>query len=404
MIEFVYSLESDPKRAFEEIKAKAREIGFEPNLAIFFLTEKLQKNPELFKFDFTTLSIPVEGIITPGRIWMRGCLCMLADVKYNLNVLRGKASEVVERLRDVEKGRFNLLVYPLFYIENWRSFIGNYLRLKLTSDATKASRIYENGIYPMNSLLRSFRDEGKTAASFNLFPLKFGVGRPQIYLNGGKVGRGVIHLAIDRKFDVEYTDFLPERGKSVEETKEILKQEFQFIKEVEVNKSGIVISEVDGRSVKDFLREYRIRMRGELEKDVEEERFFGASPYIISLISKETFGSACLGLFDYDLKMYPSLFDLDVFMDTGIFFGEKISGGVERVKKELNAEADFIALDQNLALMFEKRLVEVFKDFSGFGAVTSYPSKCGPNSVRRMSEIEKDIFVNATLSTIMIKF
>lgn len=403
MIEFIYSLESDPKKAFEEIKAKVREIDFEPNLATFFLTEKLQKNSRTFKFDFTTLSIPVEGIITPGTIWMRGCLCMLADVKYNLNVLRGNASEVVEQLRSVEKGKLNLLAYPLFYIESKLSLIDKYLKLRLTSDAMKASKIYENGIYPMNSLLRPFRDEGKTAVSFNLFPLKWSISKPQIYLNGEKVGRGVIHLAIDRKFDVKYTDFLPERGKSAEETKEILRQEFQFIKEVEVKKSGIAISEIDGKSVRDFLRGYRIRMREELEKDMEEERFFGASPYGLYFISKETFGSAGLGLFDYDLKMYPSLFDLDIFTDEGIFVGERISGGIERVKKELNFEADFIALDQNFILMFEEGLVKVLKDFNGFGVITSCPSKCGPD-LMRMSEIEKNIFVNTTFSTLMMKF
>jgi len=189
MIEFAYSLKSDAKKAFDEIRSKSGNLYFKPNLAVVYLTENLQKDAKVFKFDFNTLCIPVEGFITPQRVWTRGCLCMFMDIDYSLNVLKGSINEVVEQLRNAEKGEFNLLVYPLFYVESYRSSIGKYLKLKLTSDIETASQIYGEMIYPMNTMLRPFRDESKEAVSLNIFPLKLGFGKPQIFLNGEKLGR-----------------------------------------------------------------------------------------------------------------------------------------------------------------------------------------------------------------------
>jgi hypothetical protein len=404
MIEFAYSLKNDPKKAFDEIRSKAENLDFRPNLAIVYLTEHLQKDAKVFKFDFDTLCVPVEGFITPDGVWTRGCLCMFADIDYTLNVFRGNPDEVVEQLRSAEKGRFNLLVYPLFYVDSRYSFVGKYIRLKLTSDLEKASRIYEDMIYPMNTMLRPFRDDCKEAVALNLFPIKFGIGKPQICLNGEKIGRGVVHLSFNHKFGANYTDFLPERGKDVEETKEILRKEFQFIEEAEVEKSRLAIGKINGLSVREYLRKHRVRMREDLEKDMEEDEFFGATPYGLLFFSKETGGVAGLGLMDYDLRFYPSLFDLTLFEDEAVFFGERLSEGLKKVNSILKKKkTDFILLDQNIILMFEEKIVPILKDLNVYGLITSYPSFTGNVVGRIMTEIENNIFTNTAFSTILLR-
>ncbi|MBO8179234.1 MAG: hypothetical protein H0Z19_01940 [Archaeoglobus sp.] len=405
MIEFAYSLKNDARRAFDEIKSKAENLDFKPNLAIVYLTESLQKDAKVFKFNFNTLCIPVEGFITPEGVWTRGCLCMFADIEYSLNVFKGNVNEVVEQLRNAEKGKFNLLVYPLFYVESRYAFLGKYLRLKITSDLEKASKIYENLIYPMNTMLRPFRDESKEAVSLNLFPIKFGIGKPQIYVNGERVGRGVVHLSFDREFVVDYTDFLPERQKDIEQTKEILKKEFQFVEEVKVKKSRLAIGNIGELSIREYLRKHRIKMREDLEKDIEEEEFLGATPYGLLFFSRETGGVAGLGLMDYDLKFYPSLFDLTLFENRAIFFGEKLSGGISKIASELNKKRfDFILFDQYIMLMFEEKIVDLFKKRKKYGIITSCPSYTGNIERKIMTEIENKIAVNTFLSTVLINF
>ena len=405
MIEFAYSLKNDARRAFDEIKSKAENLDFKPNLAIVYLTESLQKDAKVFKFNFNTLCIPVEGFITPEGVWTRGCLCMSAVIEYSLNVFKGNVNEVVEQLRNAEKGKFNLLVYPLFYVESRYAFLGKYLRLKITSDLEKASKIYENLIYPMNTMLRPFRDESKEAVSLNLFPIKFGIGKPQIYVNGERVGRGVVHLSFDREFVVDYTDFLPERQKDIEQTKEILKKEFQFVEEVKVKKSRLAIGNIGELSIREYLRKHRIKMREDLEKDIEEEEFLGATPYGLLFFSRETGGVAGLGLMDYDLKFYPSLFDLTLFENRAIFFGEKLSGGISKIASELNKKRfDFILFDQYIMLMFEEKIVDLFKKRKKYGIITSCPSYTGNIERKIMTEIENKIAVNTFLSTVLINF
>jgi hypothetical protein len=102
-------------------------------------------------------------------------------------------------------------------------------------------------------------------------------------LNGKSIGISILNVSFEEKLKCEFNDIYPERGKSFEERLEI------------------------------------------------QQRFFGASPYGICFVSKETYGSASLGVFDYELKFYPSLFDTDMFFDDALFAGEFIRGGVKRV-------------------------------------------------------------------------
>jgi len=105
------------------------------------------------------------------------------------------------------------------------------------------------------------------------------------------------------------------------------------------------------------------------------------------------------------LKFYPSLFDLTFFDNKAVFFGERLGGGVSKIASELNKRRfNFILLDQNIMLMFEERVVSLFKQQNNYGVVTSFPSYTGTMGRRTMSEVEKGIALNTFLSTIFINF
>lgn len=172
-----------------------------------------------------------------------------------------------------------------------------------------------------------------------------------------------------------------------------------------MKKSRLAIGNIGELSIREYLRKHRIKMREDLEKDIEEEEFLGATPYGLLFFSRETGGVAGLGLMDYDLKFYPSLFDLTLFENRAIFFGEKLSGGISKIASELNKKRfDFILFDQYIMLMFEEKIVDLFKKRKKYGIITSCPSYTGNIERKIMTEIENKIAVNTFLSTVLINF
>ena len=400
MFEVYYTQEMEPRRALEDIK---KGMGFEPSLAIFFVAGKMEK-PELLRLNCNSISVPVEGIITPNGVWSRGVLALVTDADASVRVFEGNAKDVVGMMERSGIGSFNLLIYPLIYIKSKLTFLRIFLSLSRTKSLDKASEIFGEIIYPMNTLLRPFRDSKKTALALNIFPLEIGIGIPKIFLNGKPIGRSILNVSFEEKLKCEFNDTYPERGKSFEETLEILSQELANAKRVKITKKGLAIKEIDGKPVKDFLRENKIFIREDLENDLIQQRFFGASPYGICFVSKETYGSAPLGVFDYELKFYPSLFDTDMFFDDALFAGEFIRGGVKRVLENVR-ETDFAIFDHHFMLMFEERVVEIIKEKEiSYGVFSSYPSFAGRLKRKLMSEVENSIYINSSLTMAFLNF
>jgi hypothetical protein len=255
----------------------------------------------------------------------------------------------------------------------------------------------------MNTLLRPFRDSKKTALALNIFPLEIGIGIPKIFLNGKPIGRSILNVSFEEKLKCEFNDTYPERGKSFEETLEILSQELANAERVKITKKGLAIKEIDEKSIKNFLRERKISMRTDIEKDLTQQKFFGATPYGIWFVSKETYGSASLGILDYELKYYPSLFNTDIFYDEAVFAGEFIRGGIKRLL-EVVKKSDFVIFDQNFMLMFEEEIVGIMREIGGHGIFTCSPSFTGKIERKLMSEIENDICVNSGHTIAFLNF
>lgn len=415
MFSFLHTPYPKTKDAIQDLKAKLKEVEFKPTLAIFFLTEELINHSEKFAslVGCESVCMPIEGYITPESIWTRGCLVLLTDAEHELQVFKGTPDEVVEKMRRGKKGRFNILIYPLLYLRGRLQVLKGMLRLrrlygKYESDPEyvleKASEIYQNElIYPINKMLRPLRDAGVDAISFNVFPLRMKYGYPIIAVNGKKVGRGVVVIKFRERMESDYTDTLPERGRSFEETKEIVKQEFMLAEEVEVEKRGIAIGHIDGMKLSDFLEAKKIALsKKDISAEFSERKFFSATPYALGFISTETYGFSGVGLLNYPLEIYPCLFDLDTFYSEAIFHAETLRGGIKRVESHLydyvSVENDiFAAIDHNIILMYEEKIRNLTDVKEYHGIFTSYPSYTSAKvSKKYMSEIEKNILINLT--------
>lgn len=424
MFSFLYTPYPKTKDAIQDLKVKLEEVEFKPTLAVFFLTEELINDSEKFAslVDCESVCMPIEGYITPESIWTRGCLVLLTDAEHELQVFKGTPDEVVNKMRRAKKGRFNILIYPLLYPRGRLQVLKIMIRLKRLYSKynsnpegvlERASEIYQNElIYPINKMLRPFRGAGVDAISFNVLPLRMKYGYPIIAVNGKRIGRGVIVLSFRKGIPSNYTDMLPERGKSFNETKEIIKQEFMLAEEVEVEKRGIAIGHINGMMLSDFLEAKKIALsKKDISAEFRERKFFSATPYALGFIGTETYGFSGVGLLNYPLEIYPCLFDLDTFYSEAIFHAETLRGGIRRVKSHLydyiSVENDvFAAIDQNIMLMYEEKirnLIDIKEKY--YGIFTSCPSYTSAKVSRNyMSEIEKNILMNLTATMSFIYY
>ncbi len=419
MYRFVYTPYPKAKEAIQDLKKKIQEIDFKPNLAIFFLTDSLINNFGDFSklVECNSVCMPVEGYMTPESVWTRGCLLLLIDTEYTLHVLKGTPDEVVGKMNRMKKGKFNMLIYPLLYPKSRLQAIKIILKLKrlysnYKSDPyrvlEKASEIYQNElIYPINRMLRPFRDAGVGAISFNIFPIKMKYGLPVIAVNGKKIGRGVTVISFQNDMKSDFTDTLPERGESIQETKEIIKKEFAIGEEVFVEKKGIAVGHINGLKLSEFLESVKLfTKRHDISQDLQDGKFSAATPYALYFISTETFGGASLGLLEYPIEIYPSLFELDTFSPESLYVGEIVRGGIEYLKDEFERVSDNLtAIDQNFILMYAERIHKLLTAKKNvYSIITSYPSYTSKNLRRKyLSEIEKNICVNLTRTLVSLR-
>lgn len=419
MFRFLYSPYPRTKEAIQDIRRKLEEIYFKPNLAIFFLTGDLINNAEKFAglVDCNSVCMPVEGYITPESIWTRGCLVLLMDTEYGLHVFRGTPDEVVARMRMMRKGRFNILFYPLLYPKSRLQALKKLIRLKrlyrkYDSDPEfvleKASEIYERElIYPINKMLRPFRDAGCDAVSFNIFPLRMKYGHPSILVNGRKIGRGVVILTFKDSIQSYFSDTLPRRGNTTEETERILKDQFMVTERVFVEKSRLTVGHINKTKISEFLKRGRFfKPERDVSDDLKKGKFSSATPYGLYFISRKTKGAAALGLLNYPVELYPSLYELDIFYDEAIFFAETVKGGIRTIVNYIpDQEFNFCALDQYLLLMYEDRIHAIKSKISGYGIFTSYPSFTSPNLERGLlSEVEEKLCINVMRTMVFVNW
>ena len=420
MFEYTYTSYPEIKSALQELKENLKKVGIDPTLALFFLTGNLIKYHKSFSelLDCDSLCIPVEGFIADQTVWSRGALVLLLDREVNVQRFSGTTSRVCREIGDSKKFKFNWLIYPTFYFGGRLSLLNALIRerrfyskyKKGDRDALKrASEFLENNfIYPINKILRPFRDRKEPAIALNIFPLEIKFGSPLISLNGREIKRSVIRIYFKEKIKVDYSDTFPERGKSFEETLEILRNEFgENIELADIEKDGVAIGHVAGKTVLEFMS--KLRELRETEKDVIKDldagKFFGATPYGIWFISSETYGSSFLGLFEYPLGIYPSLYDLDKFYSQSIFsFVEETREGIEILYEDLaQKDFDFVIIDQNYILMYEQnifKIADLFKEKIGIFSLSSASSNF---RYKYMTEIEENICLNLTRNLVYLK-
>ncbi len=440
MIKHVYTLYSNFDDIVKDLENKLK-LDFEPNFYFLFLTESTwrlyDKILKYLKGKFPNCKMSgciVEGYANRYGVWTRGLALLFFEKDVDVVWAKDKtAKETFTRLKRTMKNWTSAVtIFPLFkFSSRWDMYnfaiLNNTVwRYKLWRAKDRRSKLKvldrcskvleEKYLYPANKALRVFDGE-KPVVGLNLLPLEAGYGTPLIFADYKVFGRSAVAVCFKNRVNAIFHDVFPERGKSYEETAEIIKNYFASVKDVDVLKKGVAIGEVNGVSAVEFLKRERfIQIYGENEvvKMLEEEKFRTVSPYGLAFISKETFGSSLLGLAPYPLSIYPSLFDLDTFYDNAIFVGEYFKGGIKAFKglfecKRFEDSFVFFVIDANVIPMFAGRCFEVkvmADEFCNdyFGIFSAFPS-IRYNHLKRkyFSEIERGLCFNGTGTSVMLE-
>jgi len=430
-----------PFNSYEDIvrdlESKFSALDFDPNVLLVFFTDNVWKDHKNIlaylrsRFpDAKMAGCFVEGYTTPKETWTSGLVILLIESE-RVDVFYAKGKDAFRKIsKQVSGWRTVMLIYPLFYLPSrfdaMRFYFSNiyhyvrYVSAKTFEDKLKVLKNYSDAleskfVFPANKVLRSM-PEDVDVVGMNLVPLEMRAGYPKVFANYESIGRGAVAVCFKGKTNTSFHDVFPERGKSFEETVEILKNNFPDAELVNVVKKGIAIGEINGIRATMFL-ETKVRALKEMGKDevvskLDEGGLQMVTPYGLAFISKDTYGSSLLGLLPYPLRIYPSLFDLDKFYDEALFLGEyySLTRFEELFKsKKFEDSFDLFLMDGNIFPMFGGRVHEITNYARGYcrdylGLFTSYPSIRSKNIRKRyMSEIERGLCFNCTGTSVMIE-
>ncbi|WP_148212136.1 hypothetical protein [Ferroglobus placidus] len=315
-----------------------------------------------------------------------------------------------------------MAIYPLFYFPSRREIFETITREKFyarrynsCSDLECKKSVLENFsnylirnriVMPANEVMRALSTSKIPVAGINLFPMEARFNTPKIFRNYEEIGRNALVLGF-KNAKVHFHEIYPERGKSFEETLEILESVLQVKEVTKAVKKGVAIGEVGGMRVVDYARKFMYMEEMTEEKfvsGIERGEFITYSPYALAFVSRETHGVAGLGLANVPISLYPSVFMLDGFYDECIMVGEVFRGGIQKFAevKDLKTDANirFYFIDANTILAFRGEISEItnaikaeeIKGTKWLALYVTPPSAYLPVKHKKfLSEINKDI-------------
>ncbi len=425
----ISSSSTDIDHLISDLRKKLNKIDFEPNLGIIVITQSLfGKHKKILNFlsrnlKFDTISFFTDGFGTREGIFMNGILILLLAVDYEIFLTgKGNLERELERIAgDISQFDVALAIYPALYFPRKATLIKGFLRdrfywfryrrCKNEECKRKILRKYSNWVQkerlfiPINKVLRVLGKSGIPIGSINLVPMEVHEDTPLILHNFKPIGRNVLVVGF-RNADLDFKDIFPERGKDFEETREILKNFFAFKEEVTVLKEGNVIGEINGISAKDYIKE---KFKMEIDEDdfiekISKGELLSATPFGLSLISYETFGSCTIGLMGNPLSFYPYFIELDKLSDRGIVLGEIFVKNPEEFVtfeklKDKNKVLPLIFIDSIALLAYHGEAYRIYEHLANYLELewilffSSFPSAyLNLENKKFLSEIEKNVY------------
>jgi hypothetical protein len=400
----LFSNKKDPKDAARHIVEQTRSrIDFEPDLALFYATlkynGKYQSMLDIFQDeygDIPQIGASVDGMIYPDDMHTDGAalvLCKDEEAKICVDGVKGKgALESAEKLAKRVKCENGAIVlhFPFVHVPNPLKFAeffakGFYYSKRCEKAKPIKQREYgrnfadycdgENIFYLPPTILDIFAKNTNYKVpiiGMNVMHTQVRFNSPNIFCNFEDIDGGIAALTIEKSnINAVYDDIFPEKGKTLEETKHIVSNEFKIIKEFKANFEKNVLISLDGKPPVEAVKNL-IYMSEEKEEKLLEHLnkgdFKAVRPYTLLFINKKTKGAFLVGIGSYyPFNLFPFYMDISDYLEevvlTYVIIDNKFDAFISCLNnlKFDNSKFVYFCVDVTVASAFGEKVLE-YKD------------------------------------------
>ena len=438
-----FSNKKNATQAAEELIRKAGgSIDFNPDIVFFYATLKYnghyQEMLNIIKNRFEgvpQIGASIDGMIFPHDMRTDGAVLVLGEDKNARIEVKSaneegalKSAQTLARMIKCEKGVV-MLYFPFVHVPGLKKSAefyatGKYYSLRVNkgdeetkrkmardfSDYCDRSKIF----YLQPDTLELFAKEVRFEVpiiGINVMHTRTKFNSPSIFSNFNDIEDGIAALVIEKEnLEIEFDDIYPNKGATIEETLEIIKQNLEIVKEFDSFFEKNVLISLDGKpplkAVKDVMGSYEKNRTG-LSDNYNKGNIQVQVPYFLSFFNNKIGSIMNIGIdayFPFDL--FPFIVDVDDFSTSVILSHEPIHSqmynyisGLYLLKNVDNF--NFFCIDVGCISSFGDKVtnfqIEIEKKIENnyFGIFTTTPSIYLPDSYKKRDsiiEIKKNIF------------
>lgn len=400
----LFSNKKDHKQAAGDIIEQAQALDyFKPDLALFYATlkysGKYQSMLDMFHDEFGDIpqvGASVDGMIYPDDMHTDGAalvLCRDEDARIRVDGVKEKgAMESVEKLAKrmkCEKGAV-VLHFPLVHVPGALKFAEffargfYYSKMCKRSDKEKQKEYArkfsdycdrENIFYLPPTILDIFAKHTNYKVpiiGINVLHMQARFNSPNIFSNFQDIDGGIAALVIEKEnTNAVYDDIFRGKGKTLEETKHIVNNEFTIVKEFKANFEKNVLISLDGKPPVEAVKNL-IYMSGEKEEKLLEHLDKGDfkvhMPYNLLFFNKKTNGAFLLGIGSYyPFDLFPFFMDVSDYSEDVALVYELVDDKFDKFISCLNnlkcnnGRFVYFCIDVGAAVAFGEKVFE-YKD------------------------------------------
>lgn len=357
----LFSNKKDYKQAAVDIIEQAHSrVDFEPDLALFYATlkynGKYQSMLDIFHDeygDIPQIGASVDGMIYPDDMHTDGAalvLCKDDDAKISVDGIKGKgAMESAEKLAKrikCERGAV-VLHFPVVHVPSAFKFAqffakGFYYSKRCRTANKEKQKEYvrkfsdycdrENILYLTSTVLDIFAQHTGYKVpiiGINALHTQVRFNSPNIFCNFEDIEDGIAALTIEKEnINAVYDDIFPDKGKTLEETKQIVNNEFTVIKKFKANFERNVLISLDDmppiKAIKDLIYISKEKEK-ELLEHLDKGDYKAQAPYGLLFFNKKTKGAYIVGIGHFlPFDLYPLTIDVSDYSDDTVLIYELV--------------------------------------------------------------------------------
>lgn len=397
----MFSNRKDSVKAAKDIIEQVHErIDFEPDLAFFYSTlkynGKYQGMLDIFNEEFgdiPQIGASVDGMIFPGDIRMDGAaliLCQDLEAKISTHGIKEKgaidsAKKLAQKI-NCEKGTV-ILHFPLAHVPGALKFAeffakGFYYskkckgadREKQKEFARKFSEYCdrENIFHPSPTIIDIFAQKTGYKVpiiGLNVLHTQSRFNSPNIFCNFEDIRGGISALTIEKDgITPIYDDIFPNKGRTLEETKHIVSNEFKIIKEFRANFEKNILISLNGSPPLEAVKNL-IYVSGENEKEFlkhfDKGDYKVYMPYNLLFFNKKTNGAFLIGMGSYvPFDLFPFFMDVSDYSEEVVLAYELLDNKFDAFISSLyslkhnNGHFVYFCVDAGVVAAFSEKVLE----------------------------------------------